>query len=164
LRFIADGMLGKLSRWLRMLGCDVEYYNNLGDNELITKASESGRVLLTRDMQLFRRASMNGAQAFLIKGKTEMEKLAEVAQRFDIKLELDPDSSRCPKCNAKLEQVAKKRVLDKIPQSTSQYHDVFWICNSCGQVYWQGSHWEKITQKLLDARRLAESKAGSGQI
>jgi uncharacterized protein with PIN domain len=141
-----------------MLGCDVEYYNNLGDDELINKALENERVLLTRDTQLFRRASMKGAQAFLIKGKTETEKLAETAQRFRIGLELDPDNSRCPKCNSKLEQVPKNKVLDKIPQSTSQYHDVFWICSNCSQVYWQGSHWKKISQKLFDAKRLAESK------
>jgi uncharacterized protein with PIN domain len=145
-----------------MLGCDVEYYNNLGDNELINKALENKRVLLTRDTQLFRRASMNGAQAFLIKGKTEIEKLAETAQKFGIGLELDPDNSRCPKCNFKLEQIPKNKVLDKIPQSTSQYHDVFWICGNCGQVYWQGSHWKKISQKLLDARRLAESNVDFG--
>jgi uncharacterized protein with PIN domain len=155
--FLADGMLGKLTRWLRMLGCDVEYHNDLDDDDLINKALECGRVLLTRDTSLFRRASMNGAQAYLIKGKTETEKLAEVAQRYGVKLELDPNNSRCPKCNAELKQVPKKRVVDRVPPSTYRYHDVFWICNGCGQVYWQGSHWEKINQKLLDARRLAES-------
>ena len=157
-------MLGKLTRWLRMLGCDVEYYNSLDDNELVNKALEDKRMLLTRDTHLFRRASVNRAQAYLIKGKTETEKLAEVARRFGIKLELDPNNSRCPKCNAELKTVPKKKVLNKIPQSTSQYHDAFWICQNCGQVYWQGSHWKKITQKLLDARRLAESKASSGKI
>jgi len=154
LRFLADGMLGKLTRWLRMLGCDVKYYDNLEDEELIKTAKEENRVLLTRDIQLYRRASMNNIQAYLVKCSTETERLAEVAQQFNIELEIDVNNSRCPKCNAKLETVPKDKIKDKVPQATLCFFNDYWICPDCGQIYWQGSHWQKINRKLLEAKGL----------
>jgi hypothetical protein len=156
LKFLADGMLGKLTRWLRMLGCDVKYQNDLDDDELIKIAAEENRVLLTRDAQLYRRASANNVQAYLVKCRTETEKLAEVTQQFHIKLEIDAAKSRCPKCNARLETVPKDEINDKIPQATSRLHNDFWKCVDCGQIYWHGSHWQKIIKKLQDAMSLVK--------
>jgi uncharacterized protein with PIN domain len=149
-------MLGKLTRWLRMLGCDVKYCSALNDEELMKLAVEEKRVLLTRDIQLFRRASVNSVQAYLVKRPTETERLAEVAQQFHIKLEIDVSNSRCPKCNAKLEPVLKDEIKDKVPQATSRFHNDFWICPDCRQIYWHGSHWQKINRKLLDAKALVK--------
>jgi uncharacterized protein with PIN domain len=151
-------MLGKLTRWLRMLGCDVKYSNDLNDEELVKIAKEEDRILLTRDIQLYRRASVNGLQAYLVERRTETERLAEVAQRFSIKLEMNPSISRCPKCNAGLEPVLKDEIKDKVPQATSRFQDDFWICRACGQIYWHGSHWQKINRKLLDAKALTKPK------
>jgi len=147
-------MLGKLTRWLRMLGCDVKYFNDLNDEELIKIAKEEERVLLTRDIQLYRRASVNGVQSYLVKCRTETERLAEVAQQFHIKLEIDVSNSRCPKCNARLEPILKDKIKDKVPQATARFYDDFWICPECEQIYWQGSHWQKINRKLLEAKVL----------
>jgi len=147
-------MLGKLTRWLRMLGCDVKYFNDLNDEELIKIAKEEERVLLTRDIQLYRRASVNGVQSYLVKCRTETERLAEVAQQFHIKLEIDVSNSRCPKCNARLEPILKDKIKDKVPQATAGFYDDFWICPECEQIYWQGSHWQKINRKLLEAKVL----------
>ncbi|MCS7120308.1 MAG: Mut7-C RNAse domain-containing protein [Nitrososphaerota archaeon] len=155
MKFLADGMLGKLSRWLRMLGCDVEYYNNLDDEELIQTAAREGRILITRDAELHRRASILGLQSYLLKGQNEVERLAEVARRFGIKLEIDVDRSRCPKCNILLRSVKKEEIIDRIPDSTSRFYNNFWICPNCGQIYWQGSHWSKIKNTLLKARQLS---------
>ena len=144
-----------------MLGCDVEYYNDLEDDKLIELAAKSGRTLLTRDQELFRKASTHGVEAFMITGATETEKLAEIAERFHINLELNSDNSRCPRCNAKLNSVSKEEVLDRIPQSTSRFYNRFWVCPNCGKVYWQGSHWRKITRKLSEAKKLAELSSSS---
>jgi uncharacterized protein with PIN domain len=149
-------MLGKLTRWLRMIGCDVEYFNDLDDEELIETAAKEERILLTRDIQLYRRASVNGVEAFLIRGQTETEKLADLAKRFDIKLEIDVNNSRCPKCNTKIDPVSKEKIKDKVPQSTSRFYEEFWICPKCDQIYWRGSHWKKINRTLLEAKRMME--------
>jgi uncharacterized protein with PIN domain len=149
-------MLGKLTRWLRMLGCDVKYQNDLNDDELIKIAAEENRILLTRDVQLYRRAIIYGIQAYLVRSRTETEKLAEVTQQFCIKLEIDAPNSRCPKCNAGLEPVPKDEINDKVPQATSRLHNDFWKCIDCGKIYWHGSHWLKINRKLLDAKALVK--------
>ncbi|MBS7657145.1 Mut7-C RNAse domain-containing protein [Candidatus Bathyarchaeota archaeon] len=157
MKFLADGMLGKLTRWLRMLGCDVKYYNDLEDEELIKIAKNENRVLLTRDIQLYKRAVAEHAQVFLVKCSTETERLTEVAQHFNLNLEIDVNNSRCPKCNAKLKSVLKDEVAEKVPKSTLRFFNDYWICLNCGQVYWQGSHWQKIKQKLSEAKDLRKN-------
>ena len=151
MRFVADGMLGKLARWLRMLGYDVKYFNNLDDEELAEVAGSEERILLTRDVGLYQKASVKGLQAFLIEGKTEYEKLAELAKRYGLSLEVDTSNSRCPKCNSNIRPVRKEAVLGKIPKSTSEFYDEFWECPNCGKIYWQGSHWERISKTLSRA-------------
>ena len=158
LRFLADGMLGKLTRWLRMLGHDVEYLNDLDDDRLVEKAAVEERVLLTRDVRLFRKASVSGVEAFLVKGRTEVEKLAELARSFGFSLEVDVENSRCPKCNAGIRSVSKEEVAGRIPESTGRFYEEFWICVECGQVYWRGSHWERINRTLGQARQLAAAE------
>lgn len=152
MRFIADGMLGKLTRWLRMLGHDVEYSKLLDDDELIKFAKSEQRILLTRDVRLYQRAATENVKAFLVEGKTEYERLAELARKYDFELELDVSSSRCPKCNSRIRPVQKEEVIERIPLSTSKFYDEFWQCESCGKIYWQGSHWKRIYETLGKAR------------
>lgn len=81
MKFLADGMLGKLTRWLRMMGHDVLYNVRFSDNELLELAKMECRVLLTRDLELYKRAIARGLDAFYVEGETEAERLAEVAKR-----------------------------------------------------------------------------------
>jgi len=139
-----------------MLGYDVKYSNDMADDHLIKIALEEKRTLLTHDYQLFRMASVHGLKAYLIQGRTEAEKLAEMAERFHIKLEMDVHNSRCPKCNTKISPVSKEEIKDKIPDSTSRFYNDFWICPVCSQIYWQGSHWKKINSTLFQAKQILE--------
>lgn len=154
LKFLADGMLGKLTRWLRMIGCDVEYFRDLKDEDLIDISIRENRILLTRDADLFRRALSKGASAFLVEGHGEVEKLATVAKRFNLNLEVNVENSRCPKCNARIRPVSKDKVREKIPPGTFKFYDEFWECPKCGQIYWRGSHWKKINRTLLEASKV----------
>ncbi|MCJ7719322.1 Mut7-C RNAse domain-containing protein, partial [Candidatus Bathyarchaeota archaeon] len=90
-------MLGKLTRWLRILGHDVAYSTKLDDDCLITVSKRERRVLLTRDLELFKRATAKGIDVFYVDGKTEEEKLARLAKRFGFSLDVDMTKSRCPK-------------------------------------------------------------------
>jgi len=157
LKFLADGMLGKLTRWLRMIGCDVKYFNDLSDEELINISIEENRILLTRDIELFRRALSRGAAAFFVEGRNEIEKLAEISEHFDVKLEINVEKSRCPKCNARIRPVSKEEVKERVPPATFRFYSEFWECPSCGQIYWQGSHWRKINRTLLEAKNKIKS-------
>ena len=157
MKFLADGMLGKLTRWLRMIGCDVKYFRNLKDEDLIGISIRENRILLTRDANLFRRALSKGVSAFLVEGCDEVEKLAMVAKRFNLDLEIDVKNSRCPKCNARIHPVSKNKIREKIPPGTFKFYDEFWECSKCGQIYWKGSHWKKINRTLLEASKMMKN-------
>ena len=144
-------MLGKLTRWLRMLGHDVKYSNKLDDAQLITVAKKDKRILLTRDLELYQQATAKGVEAFYLEGKTETEKLAELAKRFKIELDIDMTTSRCPKCNTIVKTIPKEKVEDKVEKSTFTYYNKFWECPKCRQIYWQGAHWTRIKKTLIKA-------------
>jgi uncharacterized protein with PIN domain len=154
-------MLGKLARWLRMLGHDVEYSNSLDDVQLLEMAKEERRVLLTRDFALYQHATARGVDAFYVEGQTEPERLAELALRFQIRLNIDMTTSRCPKCNTPVELAAKEEVAGKVEDSTFDHYGEFWKCPKCGQIYWQGAHWNKIRKTLAEAEDILEKKEKS---
>ena len=153
MKFIADGMLGKLTRWLRMLGQDVTYSTQFEDEELIVTARKERRVLLTRDLELYQRAFAKGVDAFYVGGRTEPEKLAELAERFNFPLAIDLKRSRCPKCNTKIRSTPKETLADKVEKNTFIYYDEFWKCPKCGSIYWQGAHWTDIRATLEEAEK-----------
>ena len=156
MRFIADGMLGKLTRWLRMLGHDVNYFRSADDKKLAELANQEKRILLTRDHKLVQQAVSLGAEAVLVEAEDETDKLAFLAGRFGFKLEIDLRISRCPKCNATIVVVVKDDVADQIPETTSRYYNDFWKCQGCGKVYWQGAHWKRIEETLEKAKTKLE--------
>jgi hypothetical protein len=152
LKFIADGMLGKLTRWLRMLGHNVKYSSKLDDNQLITIAKKERRILLTRDFELYQQATAKGVNAFYLEGKTEAERLAQIAKRFKIELDIDMATSRCPKCNTRVKPIPKEQAADKVEESTFTYYNEFWECPKCEKIYWQGAHWTRIRKTLEMAK------------
>ncbi|MGB9740660.1 MAG: Mut7-C RNAse domain-containing protein [Candidatus Bathyarchaeia archaeon] len=154
MKFIADGMLGKLTRWLRMLGHNVKYSNKLDDAQLIMIAKKEHRVLLTRDLELYQQATAKGVNAIYLEGTNETERLAQLAKRFNILLEIDLKISRCPKCNAHVKPVPKEKIENKVEKTTFKFYDEFWQCPKCGQVYWQGAHWTRIRKTLEEAKEM----------
>ncbi len=153
MNFVLDGMLGKLARWLRMLGHDTNYSAEMTDTELIDTAKKENRVLLTRDFALYQHAITKGIQAYYVEGKTEPERLSEIADRFDIALSINLEISRCPKCNTKIKPIAKEKIADKVEKNTLIHYNEFWVCPNCGAVYWQGAHWTKIYATLEEAKK-----------
>ena len=156
MKFIADSMLGKLARWLRMLGHDVTYTIQLNDNDLLELAKKENRVLLTKDLELYKRANAKNLDALYLEGKSESERLAEVAKRYSLTLEIDMEKSHCPVCNTKLKATPKEQLSGEIEKNTFTYYDKFWKCPNCGQVYWQGAHWNQISKTLKEAQAKLE--------
>ncbi len=156
MKFLADGMIGRLARWMRLIGCDVEYLNDVPDDELLKRAASENRILLTSDVALYRNAVTKGADAFLVSGKDQAEKLAKVAKRFDLSLKVNTNTSRCPTCGSSIKKVAKTAIKGKVLLTTFKVYNEFWMCKnqSCGKVYWQGSHWKKIDEVLTRANEL----------
>ncbi|HDI07474.1 MAG TPA: hypothetical protein ENF76_03820 [Candidatus Bathyarchaeota archaeon] len=157
MKFITDGMLGKITRWLRMLGHNVKYSNKLDDAKLVEIARKEKRILLTRDLALYQQATAKGVKAFYLEGVDEAEKLARLSRKFGFELEIDMSVSRCPKCNARVVPVEKEEVSGRVEETTYKYYDKFWKCPKCGQIYWQGAHWKRIRETLEKARKLSET-------
>ncbi|MBX5327890.1 MAG: Mut7-C RNAse domain-containing protein [Candidatus Bathyarchaeota archaeon] len=153
MKFIVDGMLGKLTRWLRMLGHNVKYSNKLDDAKLITIAKKERRILLTRDLELYQQAIAKGLDAFYLEGTTEAERLAFLARRFKIELEINMEKSRCPKCNTRVKPIPKEKVINKIEKNTFSNYNEFWECPKCEKIYWQGAHWARIRNTLDTAKK-----------
>ena len=154
-------MLGKLTRWLRLLGYDAEYSSRLDDTQLITSAKKERRILLTRDLELFHQAVAKGIDTFYLDGKTEAENLSQLAKRFNLKLDIDMAISRCTKCNVGVRPISKEKVVDKVEKNTFSYYNEFWECPKCGQIYWQGAHWIRIKKTLEAAKESSLDKSGS---
>ena len=145
-------MLGGLARWLRMMGNDVLYSTKLSDNELLGLSKAEGRVLLTRDFELYKRAVSRGLEAFYVEGKRESDRLAEVTQRYGLSLEIDMDKSHCPLCNTPIKSSQKEQLKTQLQSNTYRYYNQFWQCPNCGQIYWQGAHWKQISKTITQAQ------------
>ena len=149
-------MLGKLTRWLRMLGQDVTYNIKLNDNELLEVAKKETRVLLTKDLELYQRATARGIDAFYVEGNLESDRLSQVAKRYKLVLAIDMEKSNCPVCNSKLKGTPKEQLSSELQKNTLNHYGEFWKCPNCSQIYWQGAHWKQINNTLNEAQAKLE--------
>ena len=144
-RFVLDNHLGRLAAYLRMLGFDCLYQNDYEDEELAEAAQAEDRILLTRDRRLLMRKAV--AYGYCLRSLDSIQQLSEVIRRFDLTHRIIP-FHRCIRCNHPLEPVAKEAVIDRLEPLTKLYFDEFQICPACKQIYWKGSHYEKM-QRLI---------------
>ncbi len=143
MKFIADMMLGRLARWLRLYGYDT-LYGVEDDDEIIKIALAEGRAILTRDSGLAWRATKLGAEVILLDSNSLWDQIEEL-KRLGVKLrELFPPNARCPKCNGQIMPVSKEEIRHRVPPSVYKRYDEFYICQNCGQVYWPGKQWKEM--------------------
>jgi uncharacterized protein len=140
-RFLLDNHLGRLAAYLRMLGFDCLYRNDYSDEELAEILQKEERILLTRDRRLLMRKVV--IHGYCPRSLDSLEQLTEVIQRFDLAKRAVP-FHRCLRCNHPLENIAKEAVLDRLEPLTKRYFDEFMICPNCKQIYWKGSHFERM--------------------
>jgi len=148
-RFVADAMLGRLARWLRLLGFDCACEDGIADGELVRQGIVQGRSILTRDRALPEEWWVAGI--YLVREEKVGAQLVEVSQRFGLASHVRL-LSRCSECNRPLIAVPRSDLAGRVPPRVLQSHAVFSDCPSCGRVYWEGSHAARI-------RRVAEALA-----
>ncbi len=156
--FVVDTMLGKMCRWLRLLGYDTAYSTKNDDNQLLQIAETEGRVLLTSDAELHRRAQGKGMLCILLRGDVD-EEIAALFSRFSIDPKIDPAKSRCSKCNGHLTEISeaeKERIRGRVFEQTYNHYDRFWLCTDCNSVFFQGGHWKNINRYMEHIRSLME--------
>ena len=144
---LADAMLGRLARWLRLIGYDTLYAQGWSDQQIAARARAEARIVLTRDRELTRR---RGIRCLLLEGHTLETQLAEFWRAFEPpRAALSP---RCPRCNAPLEVLAAAAARDRVPPYVFRTQSLFRHCPDCDQVYWQGSHWQHVQETIARAR------------
>lgn len=157
MKFLVDGMLGGLARWLRILGHDVRYERTATDNELLEVAEKENMILLTRDVELAQRASAKKLSSLLVVEATEEDRLARISRTYGISLDASMETSKCPECGSDLKETSKSEVADKVPATSLTLYDKFWKCLGCGKVYWLGSHWKQIQMTIRNAKKIGSS-------
>ncbi len=149
-RFIADVNVGKLAKWLRILGYDTLFINPIEDGELVEIALREGRVILTRDTHIAERrpAASGEVRVVLVEGDRVLDQLRFVAERLGLHAGAHL-FSRCIECNVPLEPIERARVRDRVPPYVYRTQQRYMICPRCGKIYWPGTHWQRM-------RRMAE--------
>jgi uncharacterized protein with PIN domain len=135
-----------------MLGYDAVYLNEVSDDTLLAISTDERRILLTKDLALYRRAKSRGLDTCFAEGRSTASRLANIAKRYPIRLKVDPNLSRCPLCNSRLKVTGKREILHRVPHGTLNNYDKYWLCTGCEKIYWHGSHWKKINETLRMAR------------
>jgi uncharacterized protein with PIN domain len=139
--FVLDAHLGKLTKYLRLLGFDSLYRNDFDDNEIIEISKENSRIILTRDRGLLKNNAVT--HGYYIRSQKPKEQLTEVIHRFCLESLVNPFTI-CPLCNGKIVNVSKDLVTGSIEYLTRKHYHRFSQCTDCKKVYWEGSHYKKI--------------------
>ncbi len=158
--FILDVHLGKLARLLRMLGFDTLYRNDYEDPEIIRIAQAEHRIILTRDIGILKHKAVT--HGYWVRATDPLAQAREVIQRFDLRDQARP-FARCITCNGTLSKVDKAAVLSHIPAQTARYYDEFYTCKRCAKVYWAGSHYERMKEKVEALLGTGEERIENGE-
>jgi uncharacterized protein len=139
-------MLGRLARWLRILGHDVVYFRHVEDSELVDLAAREGRVLLTRDTRLVQRKAARGA--LLIRSHLLEDQLRQMALWNREALLAPQICQRCLQCNQSTITVAKASLRGRVPDYVFKTQARFMACPSCGRIYWRATHVRDMLRRL----------------
>ena len=152
-RFVLDVHLGRLARYLRLLGFDARYRNDATDDELAALAAAEGRILLSRDRGLIDRREV--IHAYRVTTTAPLEQATEVVRRLDLASQVRP-FRRCLVCNGEILMVPVHEVVDRVPEWVQATHGEVRRCPGCGRVYWQGGHWQRMHRLIAAILREAE--------
>jgi len=148
-RFVLDVHLGKLARYLRLLGFDTRYRNDYDDAAIIGLARGESRIILTRDRGLLKHGAVT--HGYWVRATAPRVQLAEIVRVFDLGGSARP-FTRCIRCNGELQRVAKSTVAARLPPRVRAHFEEFVQCRECAAVYWPGTHYDRM-RKMVDQLR-----------
>jgi hypothetical protein len=148
-RFIVDNNVGRLAKWLRIIGYDTLFFNSGDGSHMIAAALVEGRVILTRDTQIMKRRVVTSGQlkAILIKSDEPELQMHQVIDSLNLDGQFKPFTI-CLECNQPLLERSKEEVKDLVPPYVFQTQSQYMECPACHRIYWRGMHWQAITKKL----------------
>lgn len=145
-KFILDVHLGKLSKYLRLLGFDTFYDRTYSDDVIINISVSEGRIILTHDRGLLKNKKVT--RGYWIRSMDPEEQVSEITGRFNLKNNFNP-FTRCLECNELLVNIEKAEIIEDLQTNTKKYYHDFRKCPGCGRIYWEGSHYEHM-KKFVD--------------
>ena len=140
-KFIADVHLGRLTRYLRIMGFDVFYKNNLSDEEIVKISAKERRAILTRDIGVLKRTGVT--HGYFIRSDKVEKQTEEVVKRFDLQKSIK-EFTRCLDCNSELSKIEKEKVIHSLPPKVAASQNEFFICPECQKLFWAGTHHQKM--------------------
>jgi len=149
LKFIVDNNVGKLAKWLRIMGYDTLFFNGSNDSGMVATALNEERVILTRDTQIMRRRVVTSGRlkAILIHSDKPELQMRQVINDLNLDCQFRP-FALCLECNQPLLERSKQQVEGRVPPYVFQTQSQYMECPICHRIYWRGTHWQAMTRKL----------------
>ena len=149
LKFMVDSNVGKLARWLRMMGYDTLFFEGSDDSRMVATALKEDRVILTRDTQIMRRRVVTSGRlkVILIDSDEPEQQMRQVIKTLNLDSQFRPFSI-CLECNQPLESRSKQQVQNLVPPYVFQTQNQYMECPACHRIYWRGTHWEAMSRNL----------------
>ena len=145
MKFLLTRELGRLAKWLRILGFDTRYFKEGNAGALTIEALREGRTVITRNHHL---PQSRGLKILVLEEEKIKEQVKEALKALKIEPSSDMMFSRCTLCNVALAGIEKEKVKDKVPEYVFQTQNEFRACRECARIYWQGTHWGNVLEIL----------------
>ena len=146
MKFVADCMLGRLAKWLKILGFDVLFFSKAEDKDLVEISRRESRILLTRDSGLIEKSKKRQNRLFVASDDWQ-DQVVQVLDEYGLWDEVRPNS-RCIECNRAVKPLAKARARNLVTPYVLERAESFALCPACGRVFWQGSHFGDMERKI----------------
>jgi hypothetical protein len=148
-KFIVDCNVGKLAKWLRLMGYDSRFFEGSDDSQLVAIAQAEGRVILSRDTQIMKRRVITSGKlkAVLIHNDDPELQIHQVIDALSLDSRFRPFTI-CLECNQVLVERSKDEVKDLVPPYVFQTQNQYMECPGCHRIYWRGTHWQAMTKTL----------------
>jgi uncharacterized protein with PIN domain/sulfur carrier protein ThiS len=140
-KFVEDVHLGRLTKYLRMMGLDVLYKNDFNDDEIVETSLNEKRAILTKDRGILKRNEVT--HGYWVRNTKVEEQVKEILNRFNLHKE-KKEFSRCIECNELLKPVKKELIISQLPSIVVQSQSEFMLCPSCKKIYWKGTHYQRM--------------------
>ncbi len=160
MKFVVDCMLGKLAKWLKILGFDTVYLNKAEDSDLLRIARSERRTLLTKDHGLL--AAAKGVRSLFVGSDDWPGQLVQVLDAYGLRGAVRPHS-RCLACNVELKRIPKSAARNLVTPFVLERSASFAICPSCERVYWPGTHFHSMDGRIEGILRGPETPGRSGK-
>jgi uncharacterized protein with PIN domain len=149
MKFIVDHNVGKLARWLRMMGYDSVFFDSGEDSLMVRQALAEGRIVLTRDTGIMKRRVVNNGRlkAILIESSEPERQMRQLLSTLDLVAQSKP-FTLCLECNRPLESRTREEIAERVPPYVYKTQTQYMECPACRRIYWQGTHWKAMVRKL----------------